>query len=56
MSQGDAETPVRTGNRTVDEALEAIDALRERPVAEHPEVFASAHDALRRALDAEPEA
>lgn len=50
------QVPERTGVAAVDDALAAVDALDGVPVAEHPAVFAAAHDALRRALDAEPEA
>lgn len=50
------QVPVRTGVAAVDEALEAVDSVAELPVAEHPAVFAAAHETLRRALDAGPEA
>ena len=44
----------RTGVPAVDEVLDAVAALAERPVAEHVAVFESAHERLRRALDAQP--
>ena len=43
--------PVRTGVPEVDVVLEAVAGLDETEVAEHPAVFESAHDLLRRALD-----
>lgn len=45
-----------TGLAATDEVVAAVDALADVPVSEHPAVFSSAHDTLRRALDAEPEA
>lgn len=44
----------RTGVPAVDEVLDEVAALSERPVAEHVAVFESAHERLRRALDAQP--
>ena len=46
----------RTGVAAVDEVLERVAALSDRPVAEHVAVFEAAHDQLRRALDAQPDA
>lgn len=46
--------PVRTGVTAVDEVLTSVDALSDAPVEQHAAVFGSAHDALRRALDADP--
>ena len=43
--------PVRTGVAEVDAVLESVEALDDVPVAEHPPVFESAHEQLRRALD-----
>lgn len=53
----DPETPVdadvpRTGTARVDAVLEAVEQLEERPIEEHVGVFETAHDELRRALDA----
>jgi hypothetical protein len=46
----------RTGVDTVDAVTASIEALHDRPVAEHAAVFEAAHDALRRALDSDPDA
>ena len=43
-----------TGVPAVDEVLDEVAALSERPVAEHVAVFESAHERLRRALDTQP--
>jgi hypothetical protein len=61
MSEADFEAmaapqPVRTGVAAVDDVLDSVDALAQEPVEQHAAVFSAAHDALRRALDAEPEA
>lgn len=45
-----------TGVPAVDEVIASVDALVEAPIEQHAAVFGAAHDALRRALDAEPEA
>ncbi|MGZ4454804.1 MAG: hypothetical protein ACXVWV_02360 [Nocardioides sp.] len=45
---------VRTGVPGVDQVIEAVEALEERPIDEHVGVFETAHDQLRRALDATP--
>ena len=50
------EVPERTGVAVVDEAVDAVTALADAPITEHAAVYASAHDALRRALDTDPEA
>jgi len=50
------QVPERTGIAAVDAAVDAVEALADAPVAEHAAVFARAHETLRRALDAEPEA
>ncbi|MCA1983673.1 MAG: hypothetical protein ACXVDH_06200 [Nocardioides sp.] len=50
------QVPERTGVAAVDAAIDAVEALAVAPVAEHAAVFASVHDTLRRALDADPEA
>lgn len=44
--------PVRTGVAGVDEVIVAVEELDDRPVEEHVPVFESAHEQLRRALDA----
>lgn len=44
--------PVRTGVDSIDDAIRAVDALEERPIDEHVGVLETAHDQLRRALDA----
>ncbi len=46
----DAE-PERTGVPEVDAVLESLEGLDDVDVAEHPAVFESAHERLRRALD-----
>lgn len=43
---------VRTGVEHVDEVIAAVEELEERPIEEHVGVFETAHDQLRRALDA----
>jgi hypothetical protein len=45
----------RTGNPQVDEVLESLAGLDERPVSEHAEVFEKAHERLRAALDPDRE-
>lgn len=45
----------RTGVPAVDAVLDAVDSLGSRPLEEHSRVFESAHDQLRRALDAAAE-
>lgn len=47
-----ATEPVRTGVQRVDSVIEAVELLEERPIKEHIGVFETAHDQLRRALDA----
>jgi hypothetical protein len=42
---------VRTGDARVDAVLDSLAGLEHRAVAEHPAVFAAAHDRLRSALD-----
>jgi hypothetical protein len=48
--------PVRTGVEEVDAVLDSVDQLEGTPVDEHVAVFEDAHDRLRRALDARPDA
>ncbi len=48
--------PVRTGVEEVDQVLDSVDDLEGRPVDEHVTVFENAHDRLRSALDARPDA
>jgi hypothetical protein len=43
---------VRTGIGDVDEVIVAVEQLEERPIEEHAGVFETAHERLRRALDA----
>jgi len=43
---------VRTGVPGVDEVVAAVEELEERPIEEHVGVFETAHEELRRALDA----
>ena len=45
----------RTGLAPVDDVLDQVARLSERPVAEHVAVFERAHEQLRRALDARPD-
>jgi hypothetical protein len=45
-----------TGVQAVDRVLADVRALADAPVAEHVAVFERAHDELRRALDARPDA
>lgn len=52
----EAGDPQATGLPAVDAVLASMDALEERPVAEHVAVFEQAHEQLRRALDARPDA
>jgi hypothetical protein len=40
----------RTGHPVVDDVVASLAGLEDRPVAEHVEVFESAHDRLRGAL------
>ena len=44
--------PVRTGVPEVDEVLESVEGLDDRPLEEHVGAFEEAHTRLRRALDA----
>ena len=53
MSEAGSETHEIDGIPAVEEALEAMDGLAERPVEEHVAVFERAHEQLRRALDAQ---
>lgn len=43
--------PERTGVQVVDDVLDSMRGLDDRPVEEHPAVFESAHQQLRQALD-----
>lgn len=45
-----------TGVESVDRVLADVATVAERPVGEHVEVFERAHEQLRRALDAQPDA
>lgn len=47
--------PAPTGVGAVDAVVDAVSALEDRPLEEHVAAFESAHERLRRALDA-PEA
>lgn len=46
----------RTGVAAVDAVTASVEELATRPVGEHAAVFEAAHDALRRALDSDPDA
>jgi hypothetical protein len=48
--------PVRTGVEEVDDVLDSVEGLEGTPVDDHVAVFEAAHDRLRRALDAGPDA
>jgi hypothetical protein len=50
------DTQLRTGNPEVDGVLDSMDGLDDLPVAEHVAVFERAHEVLRGALDARPDA
>lgn len=52
----DGQGQVRTGVAAVDEVIASVEALAERPLAEHAAVFTTAQERLRRALDADPDA
>lgn len=45
-----------TGVESVDRVLADVATVADRPVAEHVAVFERAHEQLRRALDARPDA
>lgn len=45
-----------TGNPRVDDVIESLDVLTDRPVGEHPQVFEAAQESLRAALTSEPDA
>lgn len=47
-----ADDQVRTGDPDVDEVLESVEGLPDRPLAEHVSAYEEAHTRLRRALDA----
>lgn len=49
-STGAASEPGLTGHPLVEEVLVSLDALEQRPVADHVSVFESAHLRLREAL------
>ena len=44
--------PARTGNEAVDAVLHSLDGLDRAPISEHVEVYETAHEQLRGALDA----
>ena len=50
------DTQLRTGNPEVDGVLDSMDGLDDLPVDEHVAVFERAHEVLRAALDARPDA
>ena len=50
------QVPEKTGVDAVDRVLDQVARLEGLPVAQHVAVFEQAHDQLRRALDATPEA
>ena len=45
-----------TGVEAVDQVLADVAAVADAPIGEHVQVFERAHEQLRRALDAQPEA
>jgi hypothetical protein len=49
------EEPVRTGVERVDAVIDRVVGVLDRPIDEHVAVFESAHDELRRTLDAPPD-
>lgn len=49
----DAPEQVRTGVKSVDAVIAAVEELEERPIEEHVGVFETAQEQLRRALDAQ---
>ncbi|WP_432479919.1 hypothetical protein [Nocardioides sp. GXQ0305] len=51
LTEHETPEPVRTGVPDVDAVLDSVEALDDRPVAEHPAVFEGAHEQLRRSLD-----
>jgi hypothetical protein len=51
---GTASEHVRTGVQDVDAVITAVEELEERPIEEHVGVFETAHEQLRRALEAQP--
>lgn len=50
-----SEERVRTGVERVDAVIDRVAELAARPVDEHVSVFESAHEELRRTLDAAPD-
>lgn len=52
----DGQGQVRTGVAAVDAVIASVESLAERPLGEHAEVFTTAQERLRRALDADPDA
>jgi hypothetical protein len=58
LDPGAADGPeerVRTGVARVDAVIDRVAGLGDRPVDEHVSVFESAHEELRRTLDAPPD-
>jgi argininosuccinate synthase len=53
--EGATEERVRTGVGRVDAVIDRVAGLADRPVDEHVSVFESAHEELRRTLDAPPD-
>jgi hypothetical protein len=51
----DGATEHTTGLASVDTVVESVAGLEDRPVEEHVEVFETAHEQLRRALDDAPD-
>ncbi|CAB4755747.1 unannotated protein [freshwater metagenome] len=52
----DGQGEVHTGVPAVDAVIASVESLAERPLGEHAEVFTTAQERLRRALDADPDA
>ncbi|HQR27283.1 MAG TPA: hypothetical protein PLP61_09615 [Nocardioides sp.] len=51
-----ADPALRTGNLRVDAVLDSLAGLDGQPLSEHVTVFERAHEQLRVALEAQPEA
>lgn len=56
MTEAPVPRPDPSGIDAVDDAVELVDSVGERPLDEHAETFAAAHAGLRAALDAPPAA
>jgi len=56
LDEPPVDTSLRTGDPRVDAVLDSLEGLDDLPVEEHVAVFDKAHEELRGALDARPEA